>query len=403
VGQKLYRRFLLTKERILIVDDEEDILELLRFNINREGYETLLAESGEKCLSLARSHAPDLIILDLMLPGIDGLDVCKELKADDRTKSIPIIMLTAKTSESDVVIGLELGADDYILKPFSPKVLIARIKSVFRRTGSHKTAVEQEVIKNGGLLVKPGGREVLFQGAAIELTYSEFEILLLLIQKPGWVFSRKQIMAAARKVGPRGSLRPEVISTLIGLLYATGLRIGEALNLTLADVNLKGSCLIIHRTKFDKSRYVPLSSSTVRQLNSFLYKRKKAGFSIKPTAPVFVNPNGQSYGASTVYTVFLEIVRDLKLRGPKGERGPRIHDFRHSFAVNRLAAWYKQGIDLSTKLPLLATYLGHTTMICTGVYLHATAELLEKTNRRFHNHFMIPSFIHEEDNHVKNN
>jgi two-component system alkaline phosphatase synthesis response regulator PhoP len=125
----------MAKARILIVDDEEDILELLKYNISKEGFDVISAENGEEGLALAHSHAPDLIVLDLMMPGIDGLDVCKKLKAEDDTRAIPVIMLTAKGTESDIIVGLELGADDYVSKPFSPKVLMARIKSVLRRSG----------------------------------------------------------------------------------------------------------------------------------------------------------------------------------------------------------------------------------------------------------------------------
>lgn len=188
----------MSKARILIVDDEEDILELLRYNISKEGFDVISAENGEEGLSLAHSHAPDLIVLDLMMPGIDGLDVCKKLKSENDTKSIPVIMLTAKGTESDIIVGLELGADDYISKPFSPKVLMARIKSVLRRNGFESAGETNEVVKRRGLTVNPGGRDVIYNGNKIELTYSEFEILWLMIKRPGWVFSRKQIMTAAR-------------------------------------------------------------------------------------------------------------------------------------------------------------------------------------------------------------
>jgi two-component system phosphate regulon response regulator PhoB len=188
----------MSKARILIVDDEEDILELLRYNISKEGYDVISAENGEGCLKLAHSHTPDLIILDLMMPDIDGLDVCKRLKKEDETKSIPVIMLTAKDTESDIIVGLELGADDYIAKPFSPKVLVARMKSVLRRSRGDESESGDEVIKRSGLSVDTSGREVKFDGAKIDLTYSEFEIILLLIKNPGRVFSRKQIMTAAR-------------------------------------------------------------------------------------------------------------------------------------------------------------------------------------------------------------
>ena len=206
------------------------------------------------------------------------------------------------------------------------------------------------------------------------------------------------IMAAAKRIGPAGSLRPVVFTALIGLLYAAGLRIGEALRLTLADVDLRQRLLTIRKTKFRKSRYVPLSEDTTNALAAFLHKRKDAGFSKEPTASVFVNPNGQAYCQPTIATVFLEIVRGIGLRGPVGQRGPRIHDFRHTFAVQRLAAWYREGAILLAKMPLLTTYLGHTTVTCTEVYLQATAELLEQANKRFYKHCAIPRL--NEVNHV---
>jgi integrase len=221
-----------------------------------------------------------------------------------------------------------------------------------------------------------------------------------------YIYSEQEvcsIMTAARQIGPEGSLRPALISTLIGLLSSTGLRIGEAMKLTLADVDLKLQLLTIRETKFKKTRYVPISPSTVSQLAVFLHQRQNAGFSTVSTAPVFVSSTGRcAYKPHTIYPIFLKIVRSIGLRGPKGERGPRLHDFRHTFAINRLSAWYRQDVDLSAKLPLLTTYLGHTSAICTEVYLQATAELLEKAGERFHRRFAIPSLaIREEATHVK--
>jgi integrase len=200
----------------------------------------------------------------------------------------------------------------------------------------------------------------------------------------------RSILAAARRIGPPGSLRPAVIATLIGLLYSTGLRIGEALKLTLADVDLANQLLTVRETKFKKSRYVPLSPSTVCKLADYLGRREKAGFPTDPAAAVFVNPSGQAYGSPRVCQIFLAILRRVGLRQPKGERGPRLHDLRHTFAVTRLAGWYRHGENLNAKLPLLSTYLGHTSLVGTQVYLHATAELLEKASARFHKRFFIP-------------
>lgn len=186
------------KERILIVDDEEDILELLRYNISKEGYDVIISESGEEALSLSSTHAPDLIILDLMMPGIDGLEVCKQLKQNEETRNIPVIMLTAKGTERDILKGFDCGADDYVPKPFSPKELNARMKAVLKRSRGDTSQNSEEVIRRCGISLNPGIREAVIDGEIIELTYSEFEILYLLIKRPNWVFSRKQIMNAAR-------------------------------------------------------------------------------------------------------------------------------------------------------------------------------------------------------------
>lgn len=203
----------------------------------------------------------------------------------------------------------------------------------------------------------------------------------------------RKIMTAARKLGPPGSLRPIVVSTLIGLLYATGIRIGEALNLTLRDIDLRRRVIEIREGKFKKSRYVPLSSSTTSRMRAYLERRKRAGFSTAPTAYVLLNVLGTKHGHPGFETAFLEILRAIGLRGAKGERGPRIHDLRHTFAVNRLLAWYRQGVNLGSKLPLLSTYLGHSTVTGTEVYLHATAELLESAGRRFHARFAVPPVV----------
>ena len=157
---------------------------------------------------------------------------------------------------------------------------------------------------------------------------------------------------------------------------------------------------MIRQTKFKKTRNVPLSPSACRNLQIYLEKRRRAGFSGAAESPIFVNLQGRCYGQAGFTTIFLEIIRKIGLRGPKGQPGPRIHDFRHSFAVNRLAAWYREGANLSAKLPILSTYLGHSTVSCTQVYLHATAELLDSVGRRFHSHFSVPSIIRRR-NHAK--
>jgi two-component system phosphate regulon response regulator PhoB len=186
----------MNKNKILVVDDEEDILELIKYNLELENYEVISASSGEECLKKVTEYKLDLIVLDLMLPGISGLEVCKKLKIESETLDIPIIMLTAKSTESDIVLGLELGADDYITKPFSPKVLTARIKSVLRRS---KIPDDQaQIISRYGFKINITGREVSYNGKLINLTYSEFEILRLFISHPGRVYSRLQIMQTAR-------------------------------------------------------------------------------------------------------------------------------------------------------------------------------------------------------------
>ena len=187
----------MAKERILVVEDEEDILELVRFNLSREGYNVMGAATGEEAWKLTSSEMPDLIVLDLMLPGIDGLEVTKMIKNDSRTRDIPIVMLTAKGEESDIVTGLELGADDYITKPFSPRVLVARVKAVLRRKVKEPTE-ESSVLKIHDLVIHPGRHEVLVEGKSVELTFTEFGILSYLARRPGWVFTRSQIVDAVR-------------------------------------------------------------------------------------------------------------------------------------------------------------------------------------------------------------
>jgi two-component system, OmpR family, alkaline phosphatase synthesis response regulator PhoP len=186
-----------TKANVLVVDDEEDILELVRVNLTREGYQVQCALTGEAALALVRSDPPDLIVLDLMLPGTDGLEVCRRLKGEARTAHIPIVMLTARSEDADIVVGLELGADDYVTKPFSPRVLAARIKTILRRK-SADPAAESEPISHQGLMIYPDRFEVRVEGKLVELTSTEFRLLELLARHPGRVFNRDQIVDAAR-------------------------------------------------------------------------------------------------------------------------------------------------------------------------------------------------------------
>lgn len=181
------------KAKILVVEDEPDIREILRFNLENEGYKVLVSDSGEKGLRIAEEEKPDLLLLDLMLPGMDGLDVCRKVRTNNELAHCSVIIITAKGEEIDVVTGLELGADDYITKPFSQRVLIARIRSVLRRN-AHKETDGSEVINISNLYIHPNKREVKYKGNEVQLTYSEFKTLQFLASHPGWVYSRYQIV-----------------------------------------------------------------------------------------------------------------------------------------------------------------------------------------------------------------
>ena len=185
-----------SKKQILIIEDEPDIQELLSFNLDNNGYKVYTASNGEKGLEVARKEHPDLILLDLMLPGIHGLDVCRIIKSDQETSGISIIMLTALGQEEDIIKGLETGADDYVTKPFSLQVLEARIKSVLRRVPEN--VENTKTIKIHDIQIKPRTREVKINGDVPELTFTEFQILHLLASHPGWVFTRYQIIDKIR-------------------------------------------------------------------------------------------------------------------------------------------------------------------------------------------------------------
>ncbi len=181
---------------ILAIEDEEDILALVHFNLVKAGFQVSCATSGEEGLKLARTLRPDLVLLDLMLPGMDGLAVCRALRKDPDMAEIPIVMLTAKGEEGDVVAGLEQGADDYLSKPFSAKVLTARIQAVLRRRKIARRS--EEPLRAGDLLIHPGKRDVLVRGEGVSLTDTEFRLLHFLASRPGWVFTRDQIVNAVR-------------------------------------------------------------------------------------------------------------------------------------------------------------------------------------------------------------
>ena len=221
-------------KRILVVEDEEDILELVSFNLKKKGYQVKGVTSGEEALQEARLNIPSLIILDLMLPGVNGFDVCKSLKVDPKTKAVPIVMLTARSEEADIIIGLELGADDYLTKPFSPRELIARVRAILRR--SKADISEHEILqKVHDIEINVKRHEVLISGNQVNLTSTEFRLLCLLADRPGWVFTRDQIVGAVhdqeyavtdrsvdvtivglrRKLGPSG----QYIETVRGVGY----------------------------------------------------------------------------------------------------------------------------------------------------------------------------------------
>lgn len=185
------------QERVLVIEDEEDILELVSYNLERDGFVVMGVTSGEEGLRKVRSELPDLVVLDLMLPGVDGLEVCKQLKRDSVTAQIPIIMISAKGEEVDIVTGLEVGADDYVTKPFSPKILLARIRAVLRRQSSEPVD-DKTPLRIHELEIDPGRFEVRVAGCQITLTVTEFRILHFLARHPGWVFTRYQIVDAVK-------------------------------------------------------------------------------------------------------------------------------------------------------------------------------------------------------------
>ena len=188
----------MSQGKIVVVEDEADIREILEYTLDREGFQVVSAADGKEGLEAARKTLPDLVLLDLMLPGMDGLEVCRRLKSDEDMQEIAVLMLTAKGEESDVVLGLGLGADDYVQKPFSPKELVARIKAVLRRTSRGTTPSDTEGFARGPLKVDPTRHKVTVADRNIDLTATEFKILALLARHPGRVFTRSQILTDAR-------------------------------------------------------------------------------------------------------------------------------------------------------------------------------------------------------------
>jgi two-component system, OmpR family, alkaline phosphatase synthesis response regulator PhoP len=188
----------MVRQSVLVVEDEEDIRELVSYNLLKDGYQVVGVASGEDALAAVESKTPDLILLDIMLPGLDGLRVCRKLKDNPQFASIPIIMLTAKGEEPDIVAGLNMGADDYVTKPFSPKVLLARVQAVLRRAEAEHSVSEEEheseIVEIRDIMIHPGRHEVFAGGERVDLTATEFKLLHLLAQRPGWVFTRQQIL-----------------------------------------------------------------------------------------------------------------------------------------------------------------------------------------------------------------
>ena len=224
----------MARETVLVVEDEKDIQELIRFNLERDGFQVQTADSVEAARRLLAKHLPGLILLDLMLPGENGFEFCRQLRKDDRTRGLPLIMVTSRDEDTDVVAGLEVGADDYIAKPFTPRVLLARVRAVLRRR-QPEAGDSAERLARGPIEIDRTRHLVTVAGQALSLTLSEFRILDLLVRRPGVVFSRYQIVDAVhgadypvtdrsvdvqivglrRKLGKHGSL----IETVRGVGY----------------------------------------------------------------------------------------------------------------------------------------------------------------------------------------
>jgi len=183
------------KSKILLIEDEPDILEVIQYNLEREGHKVVACRNGEQGLSRIRTDNPDLVILDIMLPGMDGVEVCRQVKSDPITRSIPVIMVTAKSEESDVVLGLGIGADDYISKPFSPRELVARVKVVLRRGPLRDQSGGGERVVRGSLAIDLGRHEARLADQLISLTPTEMRLLHFLASHPGRVFPRAHLLS----------------------------------------------------------------------------------------------------------------------------------------------------------------------------------------------------------------
>lgn len=179
------------RQTILVVDDEPDIVEIIQYNLEKSGFDVIVAADGPAALEKARDETPDLIVLDLMLPGLEGTDVCRILKQEERTRSIPILMLTAKSEEIDRIIGLELGGDDYVVKPFSPREIALRIRNILRRRSAPETPGP---VRAGPLVIDVEGHHVSVSGSTVSLTATEFKLLAILFQRRGRVQTREELL-----------------------------------------------------------------------------------------------------------------------------------------------------------------------------------------------------------------
>jgi DNA-binding response OmpR family regulator len=185
------------KVTVLVVEDEPDLREVIRYNLEREGFRILETEDGEEGLDLLREQLPDLVLLDIMLPGLDGIEICRSIKYDPHTRNIPVIMVTARGDESDIVLGLGVGADDYIIKPFRPRELVARVRAVLRRGKLREQSEASERIVRERLIIDRARHQVLVDGSEIAFTLTEFRLLEVLASRPGRVFTRDQLIHRA--------------------------------------------------------------------------------------------------------------------------------------------------------------------------------------------------------------
>jgi two-component system alkaline phosphatase synthesis response regulator PhoP len=225
----------MSNKKIVIIEDEPDILEILSYNLKREGFDVFTANNGTQGLSLVKKELPDLVLLDLMLPGMDGIEICSTIKNNAATQGSLIIMVTAKGEESDIVLGLGVGADDYIAKPFSPKELVARVKAVLRRGILVESTPQKDQVKVGKLAIDPGKYEVSIDGREMKLTATEFRLLHYLASNPGRVFSREQLLSRSmgddvvvvdrnidvhiRGIRKKMDIDPPLIETIRGVGY----------------------------------------------------------------------------------------------------------------------------------------------------------------------------------------